>query len=139
MAAALGEPVDTGHPALNRLAPDAGRLAEAGASRLVDLGVARRRAEILLAFARAAAEGALRLDPGCDVAETHRALMEITGIDERLATMIVMRALYWPDAFPLSDRALQDAVGVATPRALRARAEKWRPWRAYAALHLWLQ
>ncbi|HEY2290479.1 MAG TPA: AlkA N-terminal domain-containing protein, partial [Thermoanaerobaculia bacterium] len=85
VAAELGEPVDTGHPALNRLAPDAGRLAEAGASRLVELGVAKRRAEALLAFARAAAEGTLRLDPGSDVAETHRALMEIPGIDERLA------------------------------------------------------
>jgi AraC family transcriptional regulator, regulatory protein of adaptative response / DNA-3-methyladenine glycosylase II len=139
VAAALGEPVETGHPALDRLAPDAGRLAEAGSSRLVELGVPRRRAETLLAFARAAAEGALRLDPGGDVAETHRALLEITGIDERLATRIVMRALYWPDAFPLSDRALQEAAGAATPRALRARAEKWRPWRAYAALHLGLR
>lgn len=139
VATELGEPVDTGHPALNRLAPDAGRLAETEASRLVELGVPRRRAEVLLAFARAAAGGTLRLDPGSDVAETHRALMEIAGVDERLATMIVMRALYWPDAFPLSDRALQEAAGVATPRALRARAEKWRPWRAYAALHLWMR
>jgi AraC family transcriptional regulator of adaptative response / DNA-3-methyladenine glycosylase II len=65
--------------------------------------------------------------------------LEETGVDERLATIIVMRALYWPDAFPASDRALQEAAGVASPRALRARAEKWRPWRAYAALHLWLQ
>jgi AraC family transcriptional regulator of adaptative response / DNA-3-methyladenine glycosylase II len=138
VAAALGEPVDTGHPSLNRLAPDAGRLAEAGAPRLVELGVARRRAELLLAFARAAAEGTLRLDPGRDVAETHHILMEI-GIDERLATAIVTRALYWPDAFPLSDCALQEAAGVSTPRALRARAEKWRPWRAYAALHLRLR
>jgi AraC family transcriptional regulator, regulatory protein of adaptative response / DNA-3-methyladenine glycosylase II len=138
VAEALGEPVDTGYPALNRLAPGAARLAEVGASGLVALGVARRRAEALQAFARAVAEGALRLDPGNDVAETHRALMEITGIDECLATRIVMRALYWPDAFPLSDRALQEAAGASTPRALRARAEKWRPWRAYAALHLWL-
>ncbi len=138
VAEALGEPVETGHPALNRLAPRAERLAEAGAPDLVALGLARRRAEILQAFSRAVAEGTLRLDPGNDVAETHRALMEITGIDERLATMIVMRALYWPDAFPLSDRVLQEAAGAATPRALRARAEKWRPWRAYAALHLWL-
>lgn len=138
VAEALGEPVDTGHPALNRLAPQARKLAEVGASALVELGVPRRRAETLQAFSRAVAEGALRLDPGNDVTETHRALMEIPGIDERLATMIVMRALYWPDAFPLSDRALQEAAGAATPRALRARAEKWRPWRAYAALHLWL-
>jgi AraC family transcriptional regulator of adaptative response / DNA-3-methyladenine glycosylase II len=64
--------------------------------------------------------------------------MEI-GVDEGRATTIVMRALYWPDAFPASDRALQQAAGVATSRALRVRAERWRPWRAYAALHLWLE
>lgn len=139
VAKALGEPLDTGIPALHLLAPGAERVADAGATGLVAIGVPRRRAEVLLAFARAVAGGALRLDPGNDVAETHRALMEIAGIDERLATTIVMRALYWPDAFPSSDRALQHAAGAASPRALRARAEKWRPWRAYAALHLWLK
>lgn len=138
VAAALGEPVDTGFPALNLLAPGAERVAGAGAPGLMALGVPRRRAEVILAFARAVADGTLRLEPGNDVAETHRALMEM-GVDEGLATTIVMRALYWPDAFPSSDRALQDAVGAASPRALRARAEKWRPWRAYAALHLWLR
>ncbi|HEX7183830.1 MAG TPA: AlkA N-terminal domain-containing protein [Thermoanaerobaculia bacterium] len=139
VAEALGEPLDTGFPALNRLAPSAERVVDAGAPGLVAAGVPRRCAEVILAFARAVAGGALRLDPGNDVAETHRALMEIAGVDERLATTIVMRALYWPDAFPSSDHALQDAAGAASPRALRARAEKWRPWRAYAALHLWLQ
>lgn len=139
VAEALGEPLETGIPALHRLAPSAERVVEAGAPGLVALGVAPRRAEVILTFARAIAEGALRLDPGNDVAETHRALMEITGIDERLATKIVTQALYWPDAFPVSDPALQRAAGAASPRALRARAEKWRPWRAYAALHLSLQ
>jgi hypothetical protein len=47
-----------------------------------------------------------------------------------------MRALYWPDAFHSPDRALQEAAGASSPRALLAQAEKWR---AYAALHLWLQ
>jgi 3-methyladenine DNA glycosylase/8-oxoguanine DNA glycosylase len=65
--------------------------------------------------------------------------MEMDGVGERLATMIVMRALYWPDAFPASDPALQRAAGASSRRALRARAERWRPWRAYAAQHLWLQ
>ncbi len=139
VAKALGEPLDTGSPALHLLAPGAERVAGAGTPGLVALGVPRRRAETILAFAQAVAGGALRLDPGNDVTETHRALVEIAGIDERLATTIVMRALYWPDAFPASDRSLQAAAGAATPRALRARAEKWRPWRAYAALHLWLQ
>lgn len=138
VAAALGEPLDAGVPALHRLAPGAERVAGAGVPGLVVLGVPRRRADLILAFARAVTEGALRLEPGNDVAETHCALMEL-GIDERLATTIVMRALYWPDAFPSSDRALQEAAGASSPRSLRARAEKWRPWRAYAALHLWLQ
>ena len=138
VAAALGEPLDTGVPELNLLAPSAERVAEAGASGLVAIGVPRRRADGILAFARAVAEGGLRLDPGNDVAETHRALMEIAGVDDRLATTIVMRALYWPDAFPASDRALQHAAGAASPGALRTRARKWRPWRAYAAQHLWL-
>ena len=138
VAAALGEPLDTGVPALHRLTPGAERVAGAGAAGLAALGVPRRRADLVLAFARAVAEGALRLEPGNDVAETHGALVEL-GIDERLATTIVMRALYWPDAFPCSDRALQDAAGATSPRSLRARAKKWRPWRAYAALHLWLQ
>jgi AraC family transcriptional regulator of adaptative response / DNA-3-methyladenine glycosylase II len=121
----LGEPLETGFPGLDRLAPTPEQVIEAGASGLPG------------AFARAVSAGALRLDPGNDPVETHRALREI-GVDEGPATMIVMRALYWPDAFPASDRALQEAAGVATPRALQARAEKWRPWRAYAALHLWL-
>ena len=58
------------------------------------------------------------------MAATRRALLELGGIGERLATLIVMRALSWPDAFHTKDRALQ------------VRAEAWRPWRAYAALHL---
>lgn len=136
---ALGEPIDTGLPALRLLSPGAERVVEAGVSGLMEIGVPQERAEAVRAFARAVAEGGLRLEPGSDVAETHRALMEIPGFNERLATTIVMRALYWPDAFPASDPALQEAAGVATSRALHTRAEKWRPWRAYAALHLWLR
>jgi len=50
-----------------------------------------------------------------------------------------MRALYWPDALPATDRMLQRAAGVSSTGALLARAEQWRPWRAYAALHLRLE
>jgi AraC family transcriptional regulator, regulatory protein of adaptative response / DNA-3-methyladenine glycosylase II len=139
VARALGEPLETGIPGLDRLAPTADRVADAGAAGLLAAGVPRRRAEAILALARAVAGGTLGLEPGNDVAETQRALRETTGIDERLATTIVMRALYWPDAFPATDPALQRAAGAASPRSLLARAEPWRPWRAYAALHLWLE
>jgi AraC family transcriptional regulator of adaptative response / DNA-3-methyladenine glycosylase II len=60
------------------------------------------------------------------------------GVGQRLATMIVMRALYWPDAFPASDPALQCAAGARSRRELQELSERWRPWRAYAAQHLWL-
>jgi AraC family transcriptional regulator of adaptative response / DNA-3-methyladenine glycosylase II len=100
----LGDPLETGVPGLTHLAPTAAQAAEAGLTSL----------------------GGLRLEAGADVEGTRRALMEVTGIDEPLATRIVMRALSWPDAFSSGDRALL------------ARAEEWRPWRAYAALHLWM-
>jgi AraC family transcriptional regulator of adaptative response / DNA-3-methyladenine glycosylase II len=48
-----------------------------------------------------------------------------------------MRALAWPDAFPESDLGILKALGVASPRLARERAEAWRPWRAYAVMHLW--
>jgi AraC family transcriptional regulator of adaptative response / DNA-3-methyladenine glycosylase II len=134
----LGEEIQTGIPALCRLAPDSERVASAGPEALESVGLPRRAAEAIAGVARALAGGAIRLEPGRDVAPTHRALMELDGVGERLATLIVMRALYWPDAFPASDPALQRAAGASSRRALRARAEHWRPWRAYAAQHLWL-
>ena len=136
VTAACGEPLETGVPGLTHLAPTAARVAEAGAPRLVGAGVPPRRAERIVAVARAVVSGALRLAPGGDPAATRRALFETCGVSERHATVIVMRALYWPDAFPATDRALQRAAGVTSAAALLARAEQWRPWRAYAAQHL---
>jgi AraC family transcriptional regulator of adaptative response / DNA-3-methyladenine glycosylase II len=136
VVAALGEPLDTGVPGLDRLAPTAERVADAGAARLRALGVAPRRALALAAAARAVADGQLALAPGGDIVAARRALLAIDGIGDRLATEILVRTLCWPDAFPAGDRALQSAAGVSGPGSLRARAERWRPWRAYAALHL---
>ena len=135
---ALGEPHDTGTPGLTRLSPSAERVAEAGAERLAALGVPRRRATGLVAVARAVAEGSVRLEPGGDVEAARRALRQMPGVDDRIESAIVSRALDWPDAFPASDRSLQHAAGAARATDLESRAEQWRPWRAYAALHLWL-
>jgi AraC family transcriptional regulator of adaptative response / DNA-3-methyladenine glycosylase II len=138
VAWALGDPIETGIPALSRLAPNAARIAEAGASRLEALGIPRIRANAAVAVARLVADGKLRLEPGIDVTATRRALTEIPGVGDQVATTIVMRALYWPDAFPITGRALQRAARVSTPSQLRAQGDRWRPWRAYATLHLWL-
>jgi len=132
----LGEPIDSGVPALDRLAPSADRVVDAGGPRLQALGMSRRRSEILSALARAVADGALRLEPGREVAPTRDALRSIPGVGEPLAAAILLRALHWPDAFAAGDRVLQRAAGAGSPRELLARAEQWRPWRGYAVQHL---
>jgi AraC family transcriptional regulator of adaptative response / DNA-3-methyladenine glycosylase II len=125
----LGDPVDTGDPALSRLAPTAERVAECGAAGLAALGVRARSAGALAAIARRMADGALRLETGGDVTAAHAALVDL-GAGDAAATTIVQRTLYWPDALPADDPAL------ASLAASSARAESWRPWRAYAAAHL---
>jgi AraC family transcriptional regulator, regulatory protein of adaptative response / DNA-3-methyladenine glycosylase II len=132
----LGEPIATGVPGLGRLLPTAATVAEAGSSRLVALGVPPTRARSLAALAHAIADGQIQLEPGGDAAAARTALIALPGIGDGAASEIAMRALGWPDAFPEADTMLQRAAGAPTRSALRTRAGSWRPWRAYAAVHL---
>jgi AraC family transcriptional regulator of adaptative response / DNA-3-methyladenine glycosylase II len=70
-------------------------------------------------------------------------LRSLSGVGEWTAQYIAMRELREPDAFPAGDIGLMRVLGREhrvrpSPAALLARAEQWRPWRAYAALHLWM-
>jgi AraC family transcriptional regulator of adaptative response / DNA-3-methyladenine glycosylase II len=131
--------LENGSEGLSVVLPDAARVAEAGPTRLVGLGMSLRPAEVLAGLARAMAEGKLRLEQGNDVAETRQRLLAIDQVTEDLASKIIMRALPWPDAIPLSDPVLMKTAGVSTAQQLQAASERWRPWRAYAAHHLWLR
>ncbi|MGH6609205.1 MAG: DNA-3-methyladenine glycosylase family protein, partial [Burkholderiaceae bacterium] len=75
--------------------------------------------------------------------ETTQKLVTLPGVGPWTAQYIAMRALREPDAFPASDlgllRAMQTAQGRPSPAALANIADAWRPWRAYAALRLWVQ
>ena len=64
-------------------------------------------------------------------------LQELAGIGPWTASFLSVRVLSDPDAFPASDLGLCRAMGL-TPRALESRATAWRPWRAYAAMSLWM-
>jgi AraC family transcriptional regulator, regulatory protein of adaptative response / DNA-3-methyladenine glycosylase II len=131
----LAETFDSGITSLDRLPLTPYRVAEA-ASFMTRMGVPARRAEALAAVAEAIAEESLQLEPGADLRSTLEALAGIPGVGARSATAIVMRALHWPDAFSETDPALQRAAGVRGTRPLRRMAERWRPWRSYAAEHL---
>lgn len=133
----FGSKLETLEPEVNRVAPDAADVANATLQQLIDRGLNRRRAESVQALSRAVADGSVRLDPPVDAAKMRAALQELPGIGPWTAEYVAMRALGDPDAFPHSDLGLLQALELDKPAALLARAEAWRPWRAYAALHLW--
>ncbi len=64
-------------------------------------------------------------------------LEAVKGIGPWTAQYVLMRALHSPDAFPASDLVLMKNTGYTTPRALAQEAENWRPYRSYAAMHIW--
>ncbi|MEX2582315.1 MAG: DNA-3-methyladenine glycosylase 2 [Gemmatimonadota bacterium] len=133
----LGEATDFGYPELTRFTPSPFRIAEVGPERIAAIGLPRARAECICTLAGAVADGELRLEPGGGVEQTMRQLRTIRGIGAWTAEYIAMRALHWPDAFPDTDLGIRKALAGSTPaRALRT-AEHWRPWRAYATIHLW--
>ncbi|MBX6364712.1 MAG: DNA-3-methyladenine glycosylase 2 family protein [Gemmatimonadetes bacterium] len=110
-------------------------LAAAERTELLALGITGARADTILALARAVAEGALRLEPDGDIDATLAALRRIRGIGPWTAQYVAMRALRHPDAFPAGDLGLRKAIGDGA--RLEEVQERWRPFRAYAALYLW--
>jgi AraC family transcriptional regulator of adaptative response / DNA-3-methyladenine glycosylase II len=133
----LGEAIETPVPGLNRLAPTAATVAAARGAVLPGVGLPAARAEGLRGLAGAVARGVIALEPGGDAATTVARLVELPGIGPWTAEYIAMRALRWPDAFPATDLGLVKASGLKSARVLGEAAKRWRPWRAYAAMHLW--
>lgn len=133
----FGTPIVTSLPDLTHLFPTPQRLAGATVDQIGRLGITGQRARTLIALSQAVARGELLLEPGGNVEDVMALLLKIPGIGEWTAQYIAMRALSWPDAFPHTDLAIRKALGEESLTKILARAEKWRPWRAYAALHLW--
>lgn len=137
LARRFGRPVDVG-PELTHLFPTAEALAAAD---VAAIGLPKARAEAIRTLAAAIAGGALVLDGACDLEESVRRMSALPGMGEWTAQYVAMRALGEPDAFPAGDlglrRALGNGAGPLPASELTRLAEEWRPWRAYAALHLW--
>lgn len=108
---------------------------------LAAIGMPGKRVQTLQRFAAAVADGALKLHVEDGPEELVRRLCELPGIGPWTAEYIALRGFGAADAFPAADLGLLKAplwgeAGISA-RQLQARAEAWRPWRAYAALHLW--
>jgi AraC family transcriptional regulator of adaptative response / DNA-3-methyladenine glycosylase II len=125
---------------LTHLFPRADQLANADVAGLGLMPGARAAAVTGLAAA-VAVDPAL-LGPYRDLAGAVRALRSLPGIGDWTAQYVALRALREPDAFPSADagllRAMAELTGQRpTPAEALARADAWRPWRAYAVMHLW--
>jgi AraC family transcriptional regulator, regulatory protein of adaptative response / DNA-3-methyladenine glycosylase II len=135
LVARAGESID-GTDGLTHLFPSPNALAEAD---LNDVGLTSAQADAVHALAVAVRDGVVRFSDS--VEDITRALIRIPGIGQRVAQYVALRAFGEPDAFPTEDlnlrrRAAADGAAL-TARALEVRAEAWRPWRGYAAFHLW--
>jgi AraC family transcriptional regulator, regulatory protein of adaptative response / DNA-3-methyladenine glycosylase II len=135
----LPEALAAAAPGLTHLFPSAERIAAADLSLL---GMPRARIAALASLAAAVVADPFIFGPRRGLDEAIARLKALPGIGEWTAQYIAMRELREPDAFPAADIGLMRALAGPdgrrpTPAELLARAEAWRPWRAYAALHLW--
>lgn len=135
--AAFGTPIDTPFSALDRLFPTAATVAAQSVDAIASLGIIGARARSILGIADAMASGRLLLEPGAALVPSVQALKALPGIGEWTAQYIAMRALAARDAFPHTDYGVMKSLGERNPRRVLALAEPWRPWRAYAVMHLW--
>lgn len=140
LVAKLGVPLlDRPHvEAVTHAWPDASRLADAKEEAIAAVGLTRARAHAVRSLARAVADGRLVLDRAADEDATREALFALPGIGPWTAQYIELRALGRPDAFPAGDLGLRKALGGVSAAECEARSSEWRPWRAYAATHLWM-
>ena len=138
LAERYGEVVTDHAGSLTRLFPDMAVLADTDAAALA-MPASRRQS--VLAVARAVASGALDLGAGADWDAARKVLAGLPGVGPWTVEIVAMRGLGDPDAFTPTDLGVRQAAAgaglPASPAALIKRAERWRPWRAYAVQYLW--
>ena len=129
----FGDPIPLPSGSVTHTFPQAAALGDAAIERI---GLPGARAETIRRLAQAVASGDLDLSPAAPLDTTRDRLRAIPGIGDWTVEYVAMRALRDPDAFPAGDLGLRRALDVSSTEIERL-AVPWRPWRAYAALHLW--
>lgn len=130
-----GTPIDSDLAAehgLARLFPDASALTSVDP---MALPMPRSRGSALVAAAQASAAGTLVLDAGADRDEARESLLALPGIGRWTADHVLVRALAHPDILLDTDLVVRRAL--TRLRLTPGDAARWRPWRSYAAMHLW--
>ncbi|HSJ33023.1 MAG TPA: AlkA N-terminal domain-containing protein, partial [Longimicrobiales bacterium] len=131
--AAYGDAV-AGAAGIDRLPATPSRLAEADPDEISRLGMPLSRARTVVLLAQSVTRGDISFAPTADIAGAIESLQRVPGIGPWTAEYIAMRGYQWPDAFPATDLGIRNAL---RGRDAATVSEAWRPWRAYAAIHLW--
>ncbi|WP_421553707.1 DNA-3-methyladenine glycosylase family protein [Pseudomonas yamanorum] len=139
LVAQYGTPLVTPHAGVTHVFPSAEVLAAAD---LATLGMPKSRGRTLSGVAQALLDDPQIFQPKASLKEGVAQLVALPGIGDWTAQYIAMRQMREQDAFASGDIGLINALvalegGPVSPRQLLARAEAWRPLRAYAAQHLW--
>nr|WP_253219490.1 DNA-3-methyladenine glycosylase [Pseudomonas chlororaphis] len=141
LVAQYGQPLScVGAPAgLSHVFPEPGRVAGAD---LASLGMPRSRGRTLSGVAQALLDDPQLFAPKASLEQSLSALRALWGVGDWTAHYVALRQFREADAFPAADVGLLNALaalegGPVSASQLLARAEAWRPWRGYAAQHLW--
>lgn len=136
---AFCESIETPYSELHYLTPSPEPFAKASIEDIAQHGIVSARCKSLIALAEAHVSGGLSLDDGIhyDPEIVVKRLSELPGIGSWTAHYIAMRALRWTDAFPTGDIVILKRLGGVTAKDAEAMSQAWRPWRAYATIHLW--
>jgi AraC family transcriptional regulator, regulatory protein of adaptative response / DNA-3-methyladenine glycosylase II len=133
-----GKPLDAPIGGVTHVFPTAAALAAADPGALP---MPARRQATLHALCARLADGRIRLDPGADRGEVEHELLAVPGIGPWTVGYLRMRALSDPDVFMATDLGVRQGMAraglPASSAAAAASAERWRPWRSYAQMHLW--
>ena len=136
LARRFGTPLPDAPAGLERTFPGADVIGALTPDELGAIGLTPARARTIVALATAVTAG-LDLSPTASARRTLDLLGAIPGVGPWTLQYVALRALGLPDAFPHTDLGVMKALSETQPARVLARAEAWRPWRGYAALHLW--
>lgn len=138
LVSVYGQPAHDPEGALTHTFPSVEQLAEIDPTHLA---VPKARQRTLSALVAGLADRRIVLHPGSDWQSAREQLLALPGVGPWTAEVIAMRGLGDPDAFPAGDLGLRLAaqqLGLPTDqRTLIEHSARWRPWRSYAAQHLW--
>ena len=101
------------------------------------LGISASKSKTILTLAKALKEGELSFHFNSEPHVVTAKLLDISGIGPWTAQYLAMRCLGWTDAFLYTDYGIKKALAPRTEQEILELADKWRPWRSYAAINIW--